>query len=584
MFQRLLLLSLFSISVIHGNAQVVTACPQNIGFEAGLLTKWECYVGTISQTSNGGSSVRPAYITLNKSAPQINQHTLIKRSEEKDYYGEFSTNAPNGSDYVIKLGNECTQRGAESISYTMKVPDNVDAYSINFNYAVVFESPPHDADEQPKFTVRIVEVSSNTSSICGSYDFVASVGLKGFKVSPFRSRNFCDDAVGGSAAGTGGGFNSNSPVLYKDWSPVLLNLIDYRGKTIRIEFTTNDCSRGGHFGYAYIDFDENCSIPLTGNIICPEIDNLTLKTLPGFSGYRWYNADNPGLTLSEEDHIFLPTLPAPGSKIAVDLIPFPGLGCTQTLSTTIGGIEMNIIDPLPNCTSVDLTDISLKLGNSSDLTYTYFTDALASNPLSDPKHVLASGTYYIKGLSSSGCSLIKGVQVTISPAPPPIKFKRPLAAVYPSKVDMTTALIPENGIVYSYWLNQAATLSIPDPGGIGKTGIYFIKSITFDGCIAITPFSVQIEIPDYVIPNTFSPNNDGVNDNLTVLINSKVQLKHFKIFSRWGEVVFITADSNTYWNGSRNNSEAPVGIYYWTIDGVLDSKRYLRSGFVTLLR
>jgi len=574
-----LLLS-FCIAAIHGNAQVVTKCPQNIGFEAGSLTNWQCFVGTISSTIDASSSVRPAFITLNNSGPQTDQHTLIKRSEGKDYYGEFSTNAPNGSDYVIKLGNECNGRGAESISYTMKVPANVDAYSINFNYAVVFESPPHDSDEQPKFTVRIVEVSSNTSSTCGSYDFVASVGLAGFKVSSFQSRRLCGDGNGGRP---GTGLNPYSPVLYKDWSPVLLNLSDYLGKTIRIEFTTNDCSRGGHFGYAYIDFDENCSLPLTGNITCPDINGITLKTLPGFSGYRWYNTNNPSQILSVDDHVFLSTIPAPGTKIAVELVPFPGLGCTQTLYTTIGGIEMNIIDPPPNCTSVDLTDISLKLGNSSDLTYTYFTDDLANNPLSDPKHVLASGTYYIKGLSSSGCSLIKRVQVTILPVFP-IRFIRVLEAVYPSKVDITTAFIHENGITYSYWLNKGATLPIPDPARIAKAGNYYLKSVTAAGCIAITPFLVDIAIPDYVIPNTFSPNNDGVNDYLTVLVNSRVQLKYFKIFSRWGEVVFITNNINNYWNGNRNNTEVPVGVYYWTIEGILDSKRYLRSGNVTLLR
>lgn len=575
MFQRLLLLLLFCSLVIHGNAQVVTECPQNIGFETGLLTNWQCAVGTISETGNNNNSpVRPAFITLNNSDPQLDQHTIIKRSEEKDYYGQFSTNAPNGSDYVIKLGNECTKRGAERISYTLKVPANVNAYSINFNYAVVFESPPHESDEQPKFTVRVVDVSGDTPYACGSYEFVASGGLSGFKVSSNQSRNYCDDR---------GGMNSSSPVLYKDWSPVLLNLSDYLGKTIRIEFTTNDCSRGGHFGYAYIDFDENCSIPLTGNISCNEINSITLKTIPGFFGYRWYNVEN-SLTYGKGDQVILQPVPPPGTKIAVELIPFPGLGCVQTLYTTIGGIVMNIKDPPPNCTSVDLTSISLKVGNSSDLTYTYWTDNQAINALADPEHVLVSGTYYIKGLSSSGCTLIKSIQVTISPLPPKIIFNRALEAEYPSTVDVTTAFVHENGIQYSYWLNKAATLPLSNPSRIAKKGNYYLKSTSNAGCIAITPFSVEIAIPDYVIPNAFSPNNDGVNDYLTVLINSKVQLKHFKIFSRWGQIVFITSDTNTYWNGNRNNTAMPVGVYYWTIEGILDSKRYLRSGSVTLLR
>ena len=146
------------------------------------------------------------------------------------------------------------------------------------------------------------------------------------------------------------------------------------------------------------------------------------------------------------------------------------------------------------------------------------------------------------------------------------------------------AFVHVNEIAYSYWLNKEATVSIPDPYRVGKSGNYYLKSVTNAGCISITPFTVAIGIPDYIIPNTFSPNNDGVNDYLTVLLNSKVQFKHFKIFSRWGQVVFITNDINNYWNGNHNSTEVPVGVYYWTIEGILDSKRYLRSGSVTLLR
>ena len=583
MSRRVLLLLLFCIAVIHGNAQVVTECPQNIGFERGLLTNWVCSVGEISQTGTNTTGVRPAVITLNNSGPLIGQHTIIKRSDKTDYYGQFSTNAPNGSDYVLMLGDECNGRGAERISYTINVPANVDTYSIVFNYAVVFESPTHDYDEQPKFTARVFEVSSNTSTACGSFEFVASGALPDFKVSPFQSRRLCGGGGGGAGAGLGGGgFNANVPVLYKDWSPVFVNLTDYIGKTIRMEFTTNDCSRGGHFGYAYIDFDENCSIPLSGNITCPEAESITLRTLPGFFGYRWYKADNLE-SLGNADSLLLSPIPEAGTRIAVELIPYSGLGCRQTLYTTIGGMNMSIIDPPPDCTSVDLTDISLKVGNSSDLTYSYWTDSLATKPLLNPRAVLVSGTYYIRGRSSSGCTLTKPVQVLIGPIPPKIP-EILLQAVYPSKVDITKAFLQDEGISYSFWLNSGATLPIPDPTRIGKTGDYFIKSTSLAGCVSISAFSVEIIISDYAIPNTFSPNNDGVNDLLTVLISNKVQVKHFKIFNRWGDVVYVTTDINNYWNGFRNNAELPVGVYYWVIEGILDSKRYYRSGYVTLLR
>lgn len=576
MFYRILVISCLCLAAFPGYGQVVTKCPVNIGFESGTLSNWESAIGSISQTGMmAPNALRPAFLTLLPSGPILNHHTVIAAGG-KDYYGGFSTNAPNGSGYVVQLGNDFPGRGAERISYIIDVPANVDEYSIIFNYAVVFESPTHDYDEQPRFTARVFDVASNTSTECGSFEFVASGGLPGFTTSPNRSRNPTSGGGGGVVPG------GVVPVLYKEWSPVLVNLSAYLGKRIRLEFTTNDCSLGGHFGYAYIDFNENCSIPVTGNITCPETRSITLKTLPGFFGYRWYNTRTSQL-LGTGDSLVISPVPPIGTRIAIELMPYPGLGCLQTLYTTIGGMSMNIIDPPPDCISVDLTDFSLKAGNSSDLTYTYWTDPLAAIRLANPRRVTVSGTYYIKGRSSSGCFLIRPVRVNITEVPP-LQLTRILEAVHPATVDITTGFIRNEGISYSYWSNSPATISIPNPKQVGRKGIYYIKSTTNEGCISITPLFVDILIPDYVIPNMFTPNGDGVNDELTVLINSNVDVKQFKIFNRWGDVVYITTDVGKLWTGFRNTSQVPVGVYYWVIDGILDSKRYLRSGYVTLLR
>lgn len=575
MFFRILIFSCLFLAACPVYGQVVTECPINIGFENGTFNNWECAIGSISQTGNmAPNAVRPAFLTLVSSVPALGQHTIIPAGGI-DFYGGFSTNAPNGSDYVVQLGNDSPGRGAERISYTIDVPANVNDYSIIFNYAVVFESPSHDYDEQPRFTARVFDVSSNTSTECGSFEFVASGGLPGFTPSPQRGRNPTSGGGGGGPAGP-------VPVLYKEWSPVLVNLSAYLGRRIRLEFTTNDCSLGGHFGYAYIDFDENCSIPVTGNITCPDVQSITLKTLPGFFGYRWYNAETSAL-LGTADSVVLSPVPPVGTRIAIELIPYPGLGCQQTLYTTIGGMSMNIIDPPPDCFSVDLTDFSLKAGNSSDLSYTYWTDPLATIRLANPRRVTVSGMYYIKGRSSSGCFLIRPVRVSIMEVPP-ILLNRIPEAVHPATVNITTAFNRNEEISYTFWTNSAATTPISDPTQVSRKGTYYIKSTSPGGCISISPIFVDIIIPDYVIPNMFTPNGDGVNDELTVLISSRVELKQFKIFNRWGDVVYTTADITKLWTGFRDTSEVPVGVYYWVIEGILDSKRYLRSGYVTLVR
>lgn len=576
MVYRILILACLGFAGFAAKAQVVTECPRNIGFENGTLENWDCAIGNISQTGNmAPNAVRPAFLTLGSSPALPGHHTVIPRGSGKDYFGQFSTDAPNGSDYVVQLGNSANGRGAERISYTINVPANVDDYSIIFNYAVVFESPAHQYDEQPKFTARVFDVASNTATDCGSFEFVASGGLPGFLVSPNGSQN----STGG---GGNGGANGPVPVLYKNWAPVLVNLSEYLGKTIRLEFTTNDCSLGGHFGYAYIDFDENCSIPVTGNITCPGIESITLKTLPGFFGYRWYNADTSEL-LGTGDSVVVSPVPPIGTRIAIELFPYPGLGCRQTLYTRIGGMYMNYIDPPPSCISVDITDIALKAGNSSDLTYTYWMDPQATKRLDDPRHVYITGTYYVKGKSSSGCFLILPVRAKISLVPPLI-ISRKLQAVNPATIDLTASFERNEGITYSFWLDAAASIPITDPTRVGRRGTYHIKSVTAEGCVSITPVLVDIIIPDFIAPNTFTPNSDGVNDEFTVLLNSNVKLAYFKIYNRWGDVVYTTSNIDKYWTGFRDTSQVPTGVYYWVIEGVLEEKKYVRSGYVTLVR
>lgn len=560
MFQRVLFLFIMCLLAIQSTAQVVTQCPQNIGFENETLLNWDCYVGEISGTGERfPDAVRPPRVTLNFTSPIPGQHTLIRKGSGIDAYGQFSLDAPNGSNYVIQLGNDLTGRGVDRISYTIQVPANVESYSIIFNYAVVFQNPGHEVDEQPKFTARVYDPSTDSSTDCGSFEFVSQGGLPGFEPSVRDSR-----------------------VLFKDWAPVLVNLSSYLGRTIRLEFTAFDCSRGGHFGYAYIDFNENCSIPVTGNITCPGTNKITLKTLPGFNSYRWFNADS-GEDLGTSDSLVVSPVPLVGTKIGIELIPFPGLGCTQILYTVINGMDMKLRDPVPRCISVDITDISLKVGNSSDLTYSYWRNSQATIPLPNPNKVGVSGMYYVKGISSSGCVRIIPTRVTIIQVPG-VTFNRVLEANFPETIDLTTAFTPDPNLNYTYWMDSETTIPLPYPERIFKSGTYYIKSTSNGGCVSVTSAPVQIFVPEMAIPNIFTPNGDQVNDELTVLLNEEILVRSFRIFNRWGDVVFTTTDIENYWSGIKNGLQVPTGVYYWVFEGFRNFKPYTKSGYVTLVR
>ncbi|PZR28447.1 MAG: hypothetical protein DI535_06090 [Citrobacter freundii] len=80
---------------------------------------------------------------------------------------------------------------------------------------------------------------------------------------------------------------------------------------------------------------------------------------------------------------------------------------------------VQVTNPAPVCSpaTVDITQAGITAGSTPGLTYTYFTDAAGTTPLTNPSAVSASGTYYIKGTTVGGCSNIKPVVVVINPLP-----------------------------------------------------------------------------------------------------------------------------------------------------------------------
>ncbi|MNU30952.1 hypothetical protein D3C71_194630 [compost metagenome] len=88
-----------------------------------------------------------------------------------------------------------------------------------------------------------------------------------------------------------------------------------------------------------------------------------------------------------------------------------------------------------------------------------------------------------------------------------------------------------------------------------------------------------------LIPNAFTPNGDGKNDVFKLINVSRAQLIEFKIFNRWGTVMFNTVDPEEGWDGRYRNQEQPVGVYGYGIrikysDGIIETYR----GTITLIR
>ena len=536
---NLVIVLCISFSATRSSAQ----CPANLGFETGTFLNWTYYAGNIDSTGVIATSV---------STPDPNRVTMLKNSypQLKDPYGDFPINCPNGSAYSIRLGNDQTGAQADAVSYTVTVPANQDVYSILYNYAVVLQNPSHLDFQQPRFTAKVYDVDAGQYIKCSSFDYAASSNLPGFQL-----------------AKTKGG---TTDVYYKPWSPVTITLVGYAGKTLKLEFTVNDCSKGGHFGYAYLDINEECASLIGGNVVCGG-HNATLLTAPyGFEAYNWYNADFSKL-LGTGNVLKLNPAPAANTVLALQLYPYPGNGCIDTLYTTIkySGIPflLNLVDSSHNCEplTVDITAASITTGSSPGLTFSYFADSLQLEYVPTPKTVSNTGTYYIKAVNAEGCIDIKSTYVRLDTVPI-LGVKDPPTAFYPDKVDITNPAILTGdirGLVFSYWTDAAATIPAVHPEALAVTGRYYIEAENSGGCTIINPVNIKIGIPPPA--NAFSPNNDGINDLWEIPALVDYPQCTVDVYDRYGHLIFHSIGYGKPWNGKLNGKDLPVGTYYYII-------------------
>lgn len=115
---------------------------------------------------------------------------------------------------------------------------------------------------------------------------------------------------------------------------------------------------------------------------------------------------------------------------------------------------------------------------------------------------------------------------------------------------------------------------------------YFLTTYSDHNCAATD--AVHVEVTNYFdiwIPQAFSPNGDGLNDKIRFFSRGIADVLEFKIFNRWGEMVYSGNDLNDGWDGIYKGFPAPLGVYVYYIR----AEKYLggiyeKQGNITLIR
>lgn len=335
-----------------------------------------------------------------------------------------------------------------------------------------------------------------------------------------------------------------------------------------------------------------------------QFNDLSVIASPdNIQSWTWDFADGSPSGISQNtSHLY-----SAAGSYSVQLLVVSNFGCPDSI------IKTAIVNPNPTALfsasdtigceplCVDFQNLSTILTGTNASRLWDFGDGSPASSSLEPSHCYINNSVYspltfditLTVTSDSGCitTVTKSNYITVNPNP---------NAVFTVDPTTTTIIDPIISIKdlsigadnWSWDFGDGSALlstSLPIPYTYSDTGTYLVTLITSTqyGC-ADTAYKTIIIDPEFVfyIPNSFSPDGDGMNDTF---MGKGLFIKEFKmtIFDRWGNSIFISDDISKSWNGKANRGPdtALQDVYIYVIE-IKDfkNKNHSYKGIVTLVK
>ena len=301
---------------------------------------------------------------------------------------------------------------------------------------------------------------------------------------------------------------------------------------------------------------------ITGDTVACEGVGVVLTASGGFDNYLWSNGYNGASVLV-----------GPGTYTVE-----AGAGSCILSSNTITVTEIPSPDPvitgvLFNCGG-EPTELSTTEPYAN---YTWSTGSTA------PTITVGTGTYSVIVTDANGCEGMSAtVNVLTADNPTAGATAFPASpADPPADVTFTDASNGNGGTITGYeWTINGNVVGNNDVyQGTLDPGVYTvtITVTTSDGCTDSYTFTYIVGDVEIEVPNVFSPNNDGYNDELVFTGLEYYPNADLKVYSRWGNIVYESTSYNNRWKAK----DVSDGTYYFIL-ALADGRDY--HGHVTIVR
>lgn len=265
-------------------------------------------------------------------------------------------------------------------------------------------------------------------------------------------------------------------------------------------------------------------------------------------------------------------------------------GCSNTKQIKVNTVPYPLARLYPDTIVCFNTPVQLRSSsNGSSFVWTpstYLSNPLSLTPIARPP---ATQQYILAVYDNKGCPKPGLDTVLIQVRPEVIAFAGRDTTVV---VGQPLQLNASGGVTYSW--SPATGLSstiLANPVARYNNGTTWVRYqlIARDSanCGDTAYLNVRIfqTAPTVFVPTAFTPNKDGLNDIVKPVLAGIKQLRFFRIFNRWGQLVFETSQEGEGWDGRVNGQLQGTHVFVWTVEAVdyLD-QTYTAKGFVTLIR
>ncbi len=263
-------------------------------------------------------------------------------------------------------------------------------------------------------------------------------------------------------------------------------------------------------------------------------------------------------------------------------------GCTSAATVAVINTDP-VIPPAPTVAMVQPTcplpsgtiTVTFPIANAT----TYSIDGVTYIP-NNVFTGLAPNTYSVT-VNNGNCispatvvtlNAITPLVLSLSASPNPISAGNAVSLVVTGSRSFTvTSWLP----LASFTNQSATTQSIV----VNTPQTFTVTGKTTDDCADTAQVLVTLKTAEEIyIPNTFTPDNNGLNDVFKVYGTSIDRLE-LTIWNQWGEKIFSTNDKNDGWNGKSNGKLQPTGVYIYVAKvTLLSGKEVVKKGMVNLFR